>query len=55
MYTRRDSSRQNKKEPLLKSKDIILIADCLILALMSMFVRKMEGPPRTETGLQVVL
>ena len=55
MYTRRDSSRQNKKEPFIKSKDIILIADCLILALMSMFVRKMDAPPRTDSNMQVVV
>lgn len=55
MYTRRGSSRQNKKEPLLKTKDIILIADCLILVLMSMFVRKMEKTPQAGDGLQAVV
>lgn len=55
MYTRRNSDRQNKKEPLLKRKDVILIADCLILALMSMFVRKMDAPPRTDSSMQVVV
>lgn len=55
MYTRRRRPSENKKEPLLKKKDIILIADCLLLAAMSIFVRRVTKQSQEGGSLQVVV
>lgn len=55
MYTGRGSSRDDKKEPLIKKKDVILIVDCLLLVFMSIFVNKAEKQSGQSSDLQAVV